>query len=373
MKILMWGRFDLNDVGGGDKVQIDNTAAELRKLGIEVDISTTIDTDLSEYDLVHLFQLDWIPETYFYAKKAKKYNKPLVLSPIHHSVKEVKRFDDEYAFGLRKISKILFREQHSRDTFKNVYRSLHNKKKIWPTFASIFVGLKNMHIETLKMADRVLVQTELEAFDLKDTYGVDVKWTKVPNGVGRIFSSEQEYENTLGVEDYILCVGRIEARKNQLSIIEAVGEVIREQDTDLHLIFVGKKSGHHGEYVKLFDDQVAKNNWITYVPYTPWEEMPGIYQHAKVCVSASWFETSGLTSLEALFMGTNVVAAGDRAREFLGNLASYCDPGDVTSIAKAIEVEYSKERPRISDEMKKEFTWVNAAQKTLKVYEDLLK
>ena len=243
---------------------------------------------------------------------------------------------------------------------------------MWPTVVSIFLGLKNMHKETLKLSDVVLVQTELEAEDLKNTYGCEIDWVKVPNGVGGQFIAEGVYENVVGAKDYILTIGRIEARKNQLSIIEAVEQMIREQDLDFHLVFVGKKSGHHGEYVDKFDELVAKHNWITHIPYIPYEDIPGLYKYAKVCVSASWFETSGLTSLEALFMGTNVVAAGDRAKEFLGDNASYCDPGDSLSIAKAIEVEYSKQRPVIDDNMKNEFTWENAAKKTMEVYEKVL-
>ena len=89
MKILMWGRADLFN-GGGDQIQIENTAEELRKLGVEVDVSTSLETDPTSYDLVHVFQLDWAPESNLYARKAKSHKKPLVLSPIHHSVKEVK-------------------------------------------------------------------------------------------------------------------------------------------------------------------------------------------------------------------------------------------------------------------------------------------
>jgi glycosyltransferase involved in cell wall biosynthesis len=367
MKVLMWGRYDLRN-GGGDEIQIEQTAKELRKLGVEVDVSTTLKTDPSPYDIVHLFQLDWIPETYLYAKKAKKYNKPLVFSPIHHNVSEVKRFDEEYLFGFRRFSKYLFRDQHARDTWKNIYRAFFNSKKRIPTLISILMGLKRQHTKTLSLADKILVQTELEAKDLEETYGVTLDWTKVPNGVSGVFLEKKDYPNVLGFEDYILCVGRIEARKNQLTIISAVEGFIKEEDVDVNLVFVGKKSVHHGEFVKKFDKEVAKRPWVTYVSYTPNEEMPGLFQHAKLCVSASWFETSGLTSMEALFMDTNAVAAGDRAKEFLGEWASYCDPGDIDSLKKAISTEYSKPRPMLPDTIRSIYTWENVAKKTKEVY-----
>uniref|UniRef100_A0A7C4TLD5 Glycosyltransferase family 1 protein n=1 Tax=candidate division WWE3 bacterium TaxID=2053526 RepID=A0A7C4TLD5_UNCKA len=373
MKVLMWGRYDLLSAGGGDKVQVESTANELRKLGIEVDISTTLSTNIESYDIIHVFQLDWMSETYFYAKKAKKFKKPFVLSPIHHNVAEVQRFDDEYAYGLRKLGSTFLRDQHNRDTLKNLYRSFKDRKKLPTTLASVFLGLKNMHIKTLQMSDMVLVQTELEAKDLKQTYHVDIEWKKVPNGVGGHFLVNSDIQNPLDIEDYILCVGRIEARKNQLSIIKAVEELIKEEEVDLNLVFIGKKSGNHGQYVKMFDAEVAKNNWITYLPEVPYSDIPPYFKYAKVCVSASWFETSGLTSLEALFMGTNVVASGDRAREFLRAMASYCDPGNIESIKNAISKELAAPRPKLNDSFKQEFTWKRSAELIKEVYTDLLK
>ncbi|OGC47170.1 hypothetical protein A2886_00805 [candidate division WWE3 bacterium RIFCSPHIGHO2_01_FULL_42_13] len=372
MKVLMWSRVDLFDIGGGDLIQMEATAAELRKLGVEVDISTDLNADLSNYDVIHVFHMDWTAETYSHAKRARDGRKPLVLSPIHHSVKEVKRFDDEYGLGWRKITSFLFPDQHQRDTMKNIYRSLSDHRKLKPTLQSIFMGLKNMHTKTLSMANVVLVQTEAEARDLKETYGVEIKWVKVSNGVGEQFTREQEFENSLGVEDYIICVGRIEARKNQLNIIKAVEKFIASEEIDVSLVFVGKKNTHHGSFIKEFDKKVAENSWIIYVPETSWDEMPALFHFAKVGVSASWFETSGLTSLEALFSGANVVAAGERAREILGNLASYCDPGSVDSIAEAIKKQYDGPKTTVPAEMREEYTWENAARKTKKVYEEVL-
>jgi glycosyltransferase involved in cell wall biosynthesis len=369
MKVLMQGRYELLDKGGGDKIQIENTAAELRDLGVEVDIKVGFDTDLSPYDVIHVFQLDWTPETYFYAKNAKKAGKPLVLSPIHHNINEVKKFDDEYVFDLRRISKVLFKDQHNRDTFKNVYRSVFNLKKAGPTVYSVFYGLKRMHRKTLSLSDIVLVQTEAEARDLEETYKVSFDWRKVPNGVGRPFLNNDAYENKLDMVNYIICVGRIEPRKNQLSVIEAVKNFRENHDLDVNLVLIGTKAGRqHFEYSKKFDEALKKYPWIRHIEKVPYEEMPSYYHFAKVGVSASWFETTGLTSLEAVYSGTNAVAAGERAEEYLGNLASYCRPDDIGSIEKAIEKEYFSDPKIIPAELYNEYTWENAARKTLEAY-----
>lgn len=376
MKVLFLGRIDLFDRRGGDTVQIENTAEELSKLGISVDIKTRTDCDMSGYDLVHIFQLDWIPEIYFYAKRAKAFKKKIVLSPIHHNIDEVKKFDDIYVFDFTRISKILFKDQFHRDTFKNVYRSLLDMRRIPATLFSVFYGFKKMQKQILLWSDRVLVQTDLEASDLKKTFDVDSKWVKVPNGVGKnyINCAGADFRNHLPVNDYIICVGRIEPRKNQLSIIRAVEMLRKETGKDINLVFIGYTGGNkHLEYSARFNKEIKKHNWITHIKKVPYEEMPGYYKYAKVCVSASWFETTGLTSLEALFCGTNAVAAGERAKECLGTYASYCKPDDTESIKEAIKKEYFAPRPVIDEKMKLEFTWENAAKLTLAVYNELTK
>ena len=373
MKVLMQGRLDLYDIGGGDKVQIEQTTHELKKLGVEIDISTDLSTDYTKYDIIHIFQLDWTPETYLYAKKAHDLGKPVVLSPIHHSVREVKLFDDLYAFGFRRLSRRLFSSQFARDTFKNVYRSVFNFKKFYPTLISIVKGLKNLQRLALIFSDKILVQTELEAKDINSTYKVNIDWVKIPNGVGEAYINAREYNNLLPFENYIYCVGRIEARKNQLNIIEGVKVLRKRTGNDLQLVFAGPRNlKHHMEYNSMFDEALRENSWVHYLGRVPYELNPSYFHFAKVGVSASWFETSGLTSLEALYCGANPVAAGDRAKEYLGEYAFYCQPDDIDSIAQAIELAYNAERPVIPDTLKSEFTWKTAAKKTFDVYTEVL-
>ena len=374
MKVLILARSDIYSVPGGDTVQIENTAKELKKLDVEVCVSPDLKVDIKNYDLVHVFQLDWVPETYFYVKKAQKYGKPIVLSPIHHAENEVKKFDDVYTFGLRRLVGLLVKKQEYRDILKNIYRSFHNRSKIIPTLKGAAFGYRKSQKEALFLSDVVLVQTNCEARDLKDTYSVDFKWEKVVNGVSEQFLSMHDYKNKLDFDNYIICVGRIEARKNQLSIIEAV-KLLRQEEgfKDVKLVFLGQRSEHHKSYIAKFDRLLKENSWILHPGFIPQEDIPGYYHFAKVGVSASWFETTGLTSLEALFCGTNVVASGERAKELLGNLAVYCDPSSIVSIKEALSNAYMRPAPKIPENFKREYTWENAAKQTLEVYNRLLK
>jgi glycosyltransferase involved in cell wall biosynthesis len=369
----MLARSDIFSVPGGDTVQIENTALELRKLGVEVDVSSDINVPIQTYDLVHVFQLDWVPETYFYVKQAKKAGKPIVLSPIHHAEREVKKFDDKYTFGLRRVVGLVVTKQEHRDILKNIYRSFHNKAKLLPTLKGAIIGYRRSQQEALVLSDVVLVQTTCEAQDLKATYGVEFKWEKVVNGVSAQFLMPHNFVNKLAFSDYIICVGRIEARKNQLSIIEAV-KILRKTPgfEDTRLVFLGRRSDHHKAYIARFDRALKENSWIVHPGFIPQADIPSYYHFAKVGISASWFETTGLTSLEALFCGTNVVASGERARELLGHLATYCDPADVPSIAAALHQAYVRPAVKVPASFSQAYTWANAARQTLTVYTSLV-
>ena len=82
MKILFCIRGDCFRDFAGDSVQLIKTAQYLREKGLEIDINTGSVRDYSPYDIIHLFNLTRVEETYEYYRRAKVYDKPVVLSPI---------------------------------------------------------------------------------------------------------------------------------------------------------------------------------------------------------------------------------------------------------------------------------------------------
>ena len=62
-----------------------------------------------------------------------------------------------------------------------------------------------------------------------------------------------------------------------------------------------------------------------------------LYRSARVHVLPSWFETTGLVSLEAGLCRCDVREHNrGHAREYLGDFAWYCDPADPASICSAV-------------------------------------
>lgn len=390
MKILFQSRSDLYDPRGGDTLQMEHTKAAIEQEDptIKIDISTSPqENNIADYDLVHLFNLDWIPETYIQAKWAKKHGKKVVLSAIHHSEKEVLKYEDNAAYDIRRVYNFLFPFQAARDVGKNIYRSFLHPQKIKPTLNQIFNGIRNEQRDILRMSDIVLVQTEKEAQDIKTDFKFEgFNWKKIVNGVDvKVFENpnidllnnlvEEKYSVDLSQKPILLSVGRIEPRKNQLSLIEAFnGLQMQGELKGFRLVFIGAMTKNSFEYVYKFKNELEKNHEILYLGVQPPEIVASAMAHEGVYVHTSWFETTGLVTLEAALSGMNVVATGDRTKEYLKDEAYYCSPDDVESIKNAIlnAVLRPKNTRNIRDEIKSQYSWKNTAKQTLEVYRSLV-
>jgi hypothetical protein len=109
---------------------------------------------------------------------------------------------------------------------------------------------------------------------------------------------------------------------------------------------------------------------VTFLDSLPREELASAYAAAKVHALPGWFETPGLSTLEAAAAGCNIVTT-DRgtAREYFGDLAWYCDPRLVESIRSAVLAAYQAPRAdRLRELVRERYSWPRAAESTLEGY-----
>lgn len=382
MKILFQSRIDLFDKPGGDTVQINETKKSLEQLGISVDTNNSLNIDVSEYDIVHVFNLDWVCEAFWYVNNAKKYNKPVVLSPIHHSLKEFKRYENEYRWGLAKLGNFFIPIQSLRDSFRNLAKALIDKRKLKPALVQVIFGIRRQQRIAIEKSDYILVQTNREAGDLRRAYKPrkKFKWKKVVNGVNAekfANANFKEASKILNFKNYVFCVGRIEPRKNQLSLIRALVELKATDPNfkDLNLVFAGSLNNHHPTYVKAFKTYLKKYPFLQYLGFVDQTVLAAVYSKAKIFAVPSWFETTGLVYLEAVVAGcSSIVASGDRAFEYLENNGYYCDPGSIDSIKEALIKGYKSNSVSSKFKLKvlKNYNWDITAKQTLQVYSKIL-
>jgi len=139
------------------------------------------------------------------------------------------------------------------------------------------------------------------------------------------------FQEKFGLKDFILCVGRIEDLKNQLGFILAM------KGEDIPLVLIGSLNSAHRGYCRKVLREVEKKDNLYYLGPMERPMLMSAFAAAKVHVLPSWFETTGLTSLEAGLVGCNVVST-DRgyARDYFEDYAWYCDPSSSASMKNAV-------------------------------------
>ncbi len=178
-------------------------------------------------------------------------------------------------------------------------------------------------------------------------------------------------------EDYVLCVGSLEPRKNLPRLLEA-WRLVSEQLASCQqgqreipkLVLVGTTAAVFAS-AKL----EAPAESVVLTGYVPDKFLPALYSGATAFVYPSLYEGFGLTVLEAMACGTPVICSSTTSLpEVAGDAAILVDPSDVAAIGQAITNLLSDEPLRSSLrarglERAKEFTWDRAAAETWQVLE----
>jgi glycosyltransferase involved in cell wall biosynthesis len=134
---------------------------------------------------------------------------------------------------------------------------------------------------------------------------------------------------------YILSVGTVEKRKDQLTLLKAFHALGRE---DLHLWIVGR----HTAYMKDLDEFIHANDLarkVKFLSNVAQEDLPGIFQQAMLFVYASEFEGFGIPVLEGLRSGVPVIAANTSSLPEVGGYAAlYFEKGNAHGLAEKMKM-----------------------------------
>ncbi|KAA9333829.1 glycosyltransferase family 4 protein [Adhaeribacter soli] len=133
-------------------------------------------------------------------------------------------------------------------------------------------------------------------------------------------------------EKYLLCVGTLEKRKNQLHLLKAW----HQSGTALELVFVGRTTPYAQElHAYIAQHQLSEK--VHFLPYVPFQELPAIYRAATLFAYPSVFEGFGIPILEALNCEVPVITStGSCFAEAGGNAAFYVAPNDLNGLQAAI-------------------------------------
>ena len=366
MKVLFQSRTNLFDAPGGDMVQMLKTKEFLEKQGVTVAISLEFEPDLTDYDLVHLFNLMEPQDIYRQMVNAKKQNKKIALSTIYGLYTEFERkarggFFQQLANVLspyqinyiKTIIKHYFEKRFHKGVFKMCYKGYYGLMKEIVDNTTVFLP------NSVSEMNRVAAEFKLK----------DYRFVSIPNAIDKDVFSDDDDSITNKFSQYkdcIVCAARIEGRKSTLNLVRAV------KDTNYTLVLVGKESQNQKKYVQQVHDEAGEN--VVFLGAIPHDDLRDLYKVAKVHALISWMETPGLSSLEAAVMECNIVVTtkGD-TYDYFEDFAFYCEPGDIPSIKKAIDKAYnSSVNPKLKEKILKDYIWERTAEETIKGYNQLL-
>lgn len=357
MEVLIIVRPTLFTVKGGDTIQVIETAKQLNKLGVKVDIKPAHEKiNYSSYHLLHFFNIIRPADILIHIKKS---NKPFVVSSIFI---DYSLYDKVHRGRLAgKLFKLMTPD--GIEYVKNVYRYVSRKDKL-ASVSYLWKGQRRSISAILQKVKCLLVHSEEEYNQLIKMYKSPASFAIVQNGIDTdLFKPDVSIQRE---DNLVLCVARIEGIKNQYNLIKALN------NTKYKLLLIGDAAPNQQAYYRQCKKLAAAN--VSFIKYLPQQELIQYYTKAKVHVLPSLFEVCGLSSLEAAAMGCNIViTANGYAKEYFKEAAYYCNPADADSILAAVDkAAGSSTNKELQKNVIENFTWKIAAGKILAVYKKSL-
>jgi len=358
MRVLWLVRENLTRHPGGDTVQILQTAEALRRRGITVDLAHDRD-DLAGYDLVHLFHLDRLWENVGHAQRIRQAGLPAVLGTIYWPSDE---FDRGGRAGFQGwLARTLGSRTYQDLRLFHRYLMYCRERRMWPRQLLASLSFRRRVLELLDAVAVLLPNSRAEQQQIEACFGIARPAVIVPNAVDATLFGPPT--GALPTRRGVLCVGRIEPRKNQFALIAAL------RGSGIPLTLVGQAGRFSGSYARRCQRAADAN--VQFVDAQPPAELRRFYHAAAVHACVSWYETPGLASLEAALCGCAlVVTPGGCTREYFGDDAGYAQPQDPASIRAALEQALQRgPSAQLAQRVAREYTWDAAAAQTAAAYD----
>ncbi len=130
-------------------------------------------------------------------------------------------------------------------------------------------------------------------------------------------------------EQFILTVGTVEPRKNQLGVLKA----LHAGKVDLPYVIVGKPTLYTEQIIE-YAEQNGLGNQVIMLTDVPDFDLPAFYRKAMIMVYLSHYEGFGLPVIEAMACGCPVITSTVSCLpEIGGEAAAYCNPDDQETLS----------------------------------------
>jgi glycosyltransferase involved in cell wall biosynthesis len=364
LKVLFQSRPNIFEARGGDTIQLEGTRKYLTKLGVSIDWEYSDRIDCSAYDLIHLFNITRPEETWLQLQNAKYQRKPIFLSTIYWNMDKLK--EEEYQFVkhkstfkdlIRSAARASLRFVNKDLNFKYRNEKLRGNNGVYDLQKKILQNVDVLLPNSI--AERELIHRDFPFTQNKPSYIVS---NCIDFDLFNNINITRDWGIKRNLDVFILCVGRIEPRKNQLRLVQAMRE------SEIPVVMIGRQMSP--EYYRLVKQSMKLSDVL--IEEVGQKQLKQIYAAARVHVLPSIYETPGLASLEAGVMGCNIVTSEiGSQREYFGDMVEYCNPYDLVSINNAVRKALHRKWPNeiMQRHIQDHYRWEVAAKQTLEAYQ----
>lgn len=220
--------------------------------------------------------------------------------------------------------------------------------ELYPWIDRKFYTKKYLH--SCRIANRIIAISNQTKQDLVELAAIpDKKIDVIYQGCNPIFKNKSSEAQKSAIrtkynlpQQYLLNVGAIERRKNQLLILDA----LVKGSIDIPLVILGRPTDYITELKNfVLDNKLSKRViFLTNIPYT---ELPTIYQMSSLFVYPSIFEGFGIPIVEAMTSNVPVITSrGSCFEETGGSAALYINHKSADELADNIISVLSDEKKR---------------------------
>jgi len=339
---------------GGDTIVMERLAEGLTRRGIEVAFDPDNRADIRQYDLCHLFNFATPELTEALARQSHSIGQPFVVTALYE---DWPRFYNQMQLYYQALAAYVEAGQP-----KQSWAQLAHAASSVPPHARLENGW------TAKHAAALLATGEAERGTLISDYGTEIRVeiNHVGCDIGSSRADNSLFFDKYRIEDFVLCVGRLETRKNQLMLLKAL------EDSDIPLVFATGGFTYQPEYAAACKKFRRRGKTHFLERLSP-EELSSAFSASRVHALASWYELPGIVSLEAARLGANVVVTEyGTSRDYFGELAFYAQPNKPEDIFNAVTAAFHRPKSESLKAHVERYTWDNSSSEVLAVYQSLL-
>jgi glycosyltransferase involved in cell wall biosynthesis len=135
---------------------------------------------------------------------------------------------------------------------------------------------------------------------------------------------------------YLLMVGTIEPRKNQALALDLLDALARTHP-EVSLVLVGKRGWKVDDLIRRIEHHPGRGGRLVWLEEVDDHRLRALYLGAFVCLAPARYEGLGVTVMEALGLGTPVIASDAGALpEAGGAAADYAGPDDLDAWVRLV-------------------------------------